>query len=58
MLPHFMGGQSDKLVRIMRAEINFVRDWWLVVHQDLNQSRAFERLSSLSQVQCGATIVC
>lgn len=35
MLPHFMGGQSDKLVRIMKTEINLVRDWWLVVHQDL-----------------------
>jgi DNA-binding transcriptional LysR family regulator len=35
MLPHFMGGQTDKLVRIMKAEINLVRDWWLVVHQDL-----------------------
>jgi DNA-binding transcriptional LysR family regulator len=31
----FMGGQSDKLVRIMKTEINLVRDWWLVVHQDL-----------------------
>lgn len=35
MLPHFMGGQTDRLVRIMKAEINLVRDWWLVVHQDL-----------------------
>jgi DNA-binding transcriptional LysR family regulator len=35
MLPHFMGGHTDKLMRIMKAEINFVRDWWLVVHQDL-----------------------
>jgi DNA-binding transcriptional LysR family regulator len=35
MLPHFMGGQTDKLVRIMREDINLVRDWWLVVHQDL-----------------------
>jgi DNA-binding transcriptional LysR family regulator len=35
MLPHFMGGQSEKLVRIMKTEINLVRDWWLVVHQDL-----------------------
>jgi DNA-binding transcriptional LysR family regulator len=35
LLPHFMGGQTDKLVRIMKADINLVRDWWLVVHQDL-----------------------
>jgi DNA-binding transcriptional LysR family regulator len=35
MLPHFMGGQTEKLVRVMKAEINLVRDWWLVVHQDL-----------------------
>jgi DNA-binding transcriptional LysR family regulator len=35
LLPHFMGGQTDRLVRIMEAEINLVRDWWLVVHQDL-----------------------
>lgn len=35
MLPHFMGGQTDRLVRIMKTEINLVRDWWLVVHQDL-----------------------
>jgi len=35
LLPHFIGGQSDKLVRIMKPEINLVRDWWLVVHQDL-----------------------
>lgn len=35
LLPHFMGGQTDKLVRLMKTEINLVRDWWLVVHQDL-----------------------
>jgi DNA-binding transcriptional LysR family regulator len=35
VLPHFMGGQSEKLVRLMKQEINLVRDWWLVVHQDL-----------------------
>ena len=35
LLPHFIGGQTDKLVRAMKAEINLVRDWWLVVHQDL-----------------------
>jgi DNA-binding transcriptional LysR family regulator len=35
MLPHFMGGQTDKLVRVMKPEINLVRDWWLVVHRDL-----------------------
>ena len=35
MLPHFIGGQTDRLVRLMKADINIVRDWWLVVHQDL-----------------------
>lgn len=35
MLPHFMGGQTNALARVMSSEINFVRDWWLVVHQDL-----------------------
>jgi hypothetical protein len=35
MLPHFMGGRSDALSRVMTTEINLIRDWWLVVHQDL-----------------------
>jgi DNA-binding transcriptional LysR family regulator len=35
MLPHFMAGNEEPLVRVMEAEIHIVRDWWLVVHQDL-----------------------
>ena len=35
MLPHFIGGRSSLLVRVLRTEINLIRDWWLVVHQDL-----------------------
>jgi DNA-binding transcriptional LysR family regulator len=35
MLPHFMARDEKALVRVMEAEINLVRDWWLVVHQDL-----------------------
>ena len=35
MLPYFMAGGEKDLVRIMKAEINIVRNWWLVVHQDL-----------------------
>jgi DNA-binding transcriptional LysR family regulator len=35
MLPHFMAGRSDALSRVMTTEINLIRDWWLVVHQDL-----------------------
>lgn len=35
MLPHFMvDGESD-LVQVLASEVNLVRDWWLVVHQDL-----------------------
>ena len=35
MLPHFMVARRPGLTRVMPAEINLVRDWWLVVHQDL-----------------------
>src|SRR3954454_12215433 len=35
MLPHFMAGQTNLLTRVMASDINFIRDWWLVVHQDL-----------------------
>jgi len=35
MLPHFMAARRPGLVRILPAEINLIRDWWLVVHQDL-----------------------
>jgi DNA-binding transcriptional LysR family regulator len=35
MLPHFMAGRSDALSRVMTTEINLIRDWWLLVHQDL-----------------------
>ncbi|WP_213769719.1 LysR family transcriptional regulator [Bradyrhizobium sp. dw_78] len=35
MLPHFMAARRPGLIRVLPAEINLVRDWWLVVHQDL-----------------------
>lgn len=35
MLPHFMVDKNAGLVRIMPDEINLLRDWWLVVHRDL-----------------------
>ena len=35
MLPHFMAARRPGMVRILAAEINLIRDWWLVVHQDL-----------------------
>ncbi len=35
MLPHFMAARRPGVVRVLAAEINLVRDWWLVVHQDL-----------------------
>ncbi len=35
MLPHFMAASEPGLVRVMSSEINLVRDWWLVVHKDL-----------------------
>ena len=35
MLPHFMAGQTTLLTRVMTTDINFIRDWFLVVHQDL-----------------------
>ncbi|OAP35890.1 LysR family transcriptional regulator [Sinorhizobium americanum] len=37
MLPHFMTHGNSKLVRLLAAEVNLVRDWWLVVHQDLQR---------------------
>ncbi len=37
MLPHFMACRAPQLVRVMSADINLVRDWWLVVHQDLQR---------------------
>lgn len=35
MLPHFMAARRHGLVRVLAAEIDLIRDWWLVVHQDL-----------------------
>lgn len=35
MLPHFMTYGRAGLVRVMPSQVNLVRDWWLVVHQDL-----------------------
>lgn len=35
MLPHFMASRVPGLVRVMPADIALIRDWWLVVHQDL-----------------------
>ncbi|QRG07050.1 LysR family transcriptional regulator [Xanthobacter dioxanivorans] len=35
MLPHFMGEADEGLVRLLPAQISLTRDWWLVVHQDL-----------------------
>lgn len=35
MLPHFMGEMDPLLVRLLPDQINLSRDWWLVVHQDL-----------------------
>jgi DNA-binding transcriptional LysR family regulator len=35
MLPTFMVRRRAGLVRVMPSEINLVRDWWLVVHADL-----------------------
>jgi len=44
MLPHFMAGSEKDLVRIMRAEINIVRHWWFVVHQDLQSVQRIRAL--------------
>lgn len=35
MLPHFMVHGRAGLLRVLPSEINLVRDWWLVIHQDL-----------------------
>lgn len=37
MLPHFMVHQRPGLVRILGGQVDLVRDWWLVVHQDLQR---------------------
>jgi DNA-binding transcriptional LysR family regulator len=37
MLPHFMVHGRTDLVRVLPKDANLVRDWWLVVHQDLQQ---------------------
>lgn len=35
MLPTFMARRRGGLVRVMPREVDLVRDWWLVVHADL-----------------------
>lgn len=35
MLPVFMAGGEPKLIRLFEHEINLRRDWWMVVHRDL-----------------------
>jgi len=35
MLPVHMAGSEARLVRLLPAEINLARDWWMVVHRDL-----------------------
>ncbi len=35
MLPHFMACRAPGLIRVMSADIDLIRNWWLVVHQDL-----------------------
>lgn len=35
MLPTFMARRRGGLVRVMPTQIDLVRDWWLVVHADL-----------------------
>ena len=35
MIPHFMAVRDPGLVRVLPNEINLVRDWWLVVHPEL-----------------------
>jgi len=35
MIPHFMAYDDPSLIRVLPKEINLSRDWWLVVHQDL-----------------------
>lgn len=35
MLPTFMVRRRPGLIRVMPSEIDLVRDWWLVVHSDL-----------------------
>lgn len=37
MLPHFMVHRHSGLVRVLGSQIDLVRDWWLVVHQDLQR---------------------
>lgn len=37
MLPHFMAYNRAGLVRVLPGKVNLVRDWWLVVHQDLQK---------------------
>ncbi len=35
MIPHFMAHGKHGLVRVLSSDINLIRDWWLVIHQDL-----------------------
>jgi DNA-binding transcriptional LysR family regulator len=35
MLPVFMAGNEPRLRRLLASEVNLARDWWMVVHRDL-----------------------
>ena len=37
LLPHFLVKNDSNLVRVLPGEIQLTRDWWLVVHQDLQR---------------------
>ncbi|MFP1681782.1 LysR family transcriptional regulator [Alloalcanivorax sp. C16-1] len=37
MLPAFMAENEPRLTRLFRDEINLTRDWWMVVHRDLEK---------------------
>lgn len=37
MLPHFLAARSDALQRLLPQSASLVRDWWLVLHQDLQK---------------------
>lgn len=37
MLPHFLAGRSQGLQRLLPQSANLLRDWWLVLHQDLQK---------------------
>jgi DNA-binding transcriptional LysR family regulator len=51
MLPHFMAGQTTLLTRVMTTDINFIRDWFLVVHQDL---QSVPRIRAVIDFICSA----